>query len=116
MTASLRVMLFATALLTLFFILRKVRNSQVRLEDAIFWIFAGALLLLLSIFPGVFFVLSDFAGTIAPVNFVFLFFIFLLLVQSFTLTMRISRADTRIKELAQQLAIEKFERHKNDKG
>lgn len=115
MTVSLRVVLFAAALLTLFFVLRKVRNSQVRLEDAVFWICASALLLLLSIFPGVFFVLSDFAGTIAPVNFVFLFFIFLLLIQSFNLTVRISRADTRIKELTQQLAIEKFERHENDR-
>jgi hypothetical protein len=29
--------------------------------------------------------------------------------------MRISQADTRIKELTQQLAIEKFERYQNDK-
>ena len=51
----------------------------------------------------------------APVNFVFLFFIFVLLVQSFSLTMRISQADTKIRELTQQLAIEKFERYSNDK-
>ena len=50
----------------------------------------------------------------APVNFVFLFFIFVLLVQSFNLTMRISQADTKIRELTQQLAIEKFERYSND--
>lgn len=29
--------------------------------------------------------------------------------------MRISQADTRIKELTQQLAVEKFERYNNDK-
>lgn len=50
----------------------------------------------------------------APVNFVFLLFIFILLIQSFSLTMRVSQADTKIRELTQQLAIEKFERHIND--
>ena len=50
----------------------------------------------------------------APVNFVFLFFIFILLIQSFNLTMRVSQADTKIRELTQQLAIEKFERRVND--
>lgn len=29
--------------------------------------------------------------------------------------MRVSQADTKIKELTQQLAIEKFERYQNDK-
>ncbi|MFR2917725.1 MAG: DUF2304 domain-containing protein, partial [Eggerthellaceae bacterium] len=54
------------------------------------------------------------AGTMSPANFVFLFFIFVLLIQSFSLTMRISQADTKIRELTQQLAIEKFERYNND--
>ena len=30
--------------------------------------------------------------------------------------MRISQADTKIKELTQQLAVEKFERYQNDKA
>ncbi len=45
----------------------------------------------------------------------FLFFIFILLIQCFTLNMRISQVDTKLKELTQQLAIEKFERYQNDR-
>ena len=97
------------------FVARKVRSSKVKLEDSIFWFCFAVLLLIVSIFPQIFYSLSDVAGTMAPVNFVFLFFIFVLLVQSFNLTMRISQADTKIKELTQQLAIEKFERYNNDK-
>ena len=114
MTLALRVTLVIVSLLTLVFIAKKVRSSTVRLEDSIFWFCFAVLLLLASIFPGVFYVLSDFAGTMAPVNFVFLFFIFILLIQSFNLTMRVSQADTKIRELTQQLAIEKFERRSND--
>lgn len=115
MAFALRATLLVVSFLTLVFVAKKVRSSKVRLEDSIFWFCFAVLLLLASAFPGVFYALSDLVGTMAPVNFVFLFFIFILLIQSFNLTMRISQADTKIRELTQQLAIEKFERHNNDK-
>lgn len=115
MTLELRVILIAVSLITLVFVARKVRSSKVKLEDSIFWFCFAVLILIVSIFPQVFYWLSSLAGTDAPVHFVFLFFIFVLLVQSFNLTMRISQADTKIKELTQQLAVEKFERYQNDK-
>lgn len=115
MTIVLRITLIIASVLMLVFITRRVRNSKVKLEDSIFWFCFAGLLLLVSIFPGIFFALSDLAGTYSTVNFVFLFFIFVLLVQSFNLNMRISQADTKIMELTQQLAIEKFERYTNDK-
>lgn len=115
MTTALRITLIVASLLLLVFIAKKVRSSKVKLEDSIFWFCFAVLLLIASIFPQIFYVLSDIAGTMAPVNFVFLFFIFVLLVQSFNLTMRISQADTKIRELTQQLAIEKYERYSNDK-
>ena len=115
MTIELRITLIIVSLLTLIFIARKIRSSKVKLEDSIFWICFAGLIFIFSLFPQIFYALSNLAGTYAPVNFVFLFFIFILLVQSFNLSMRISQADTRIKELTQQLAIEKFERYQNDK-
>lgn len=115
MTLELRIILVLASLLTLIFIAKKVRNSKVKLEDSIFWFCFAVLILLVSIFPEIFYVLSRITGTEAPVHFVFLFFIFVLLVQVFNLSMRVSQADTRIKELTQQLAIEKFERYQNDK-
>lgn len=115
MTLALRITLIVVSLLTLIFIAKKIRNAKVKLEDSIFWICFAAIIFLLSLFPQVFYWISGVVGTYAPVNFVFLFFIFVLLMQSFNLSMRVSQADTKIKELTQQLAIEKFERYQNDK-
>lgn len=115
MTLALRVTLIVVSLLTLIFIAKKIRNAKVKLEDSIFWICLAAIIFLLSLFPQIFYWISGVVGTYAPVNFVFLFFIFVLLMQSFNLSMRVSQADTKIKELTQQLAIEKFERYQNDK-
>lgn len=116
MTLTLRIVLFLVSLLTLTFVIRRVRSSKVRLEDSIVWFLFAGILFLLSIFPDVFSLLADIAGVYSTTNFVFLFFIFVLLVICFNLSMRISQADTKIKELTQLLAIEKFERYSNDKN
>ena len=114
MTTALRAALILVSFITLVFIMRKIRSSKVKLEDSMFWICFAALIFIFSLFPQIFYILSDLVGTYSPANFVFLFFIFVLLVQSFQLSMRVSQADTKIKELTQQLAIEKFERYQND--
>ena len=113
MSVVLRVGLIVVSVLTLIFITRKVRNAQVRLEDSIFWFCVAGLLLILSIFPQIFFVVSDFAGIISPANLVFL--VFILLILGFNLSVHLSQTDTKLKELTQQLAIEKFERYCNDR-
>ena len=115
MAIALRIALILVSLITLIFIARKIRSSKVKLEDSMFWICFAALIFIFSLFPQIFYMLSDLVGTYSPSNFVFLFFIFVLLIQSFQLSMRVSQADTKIKELTQQLAIEKFERYQSDK-
>ena len=114
MTLPLRITLFAASLLTFSYMTVKIRDSKMRLEDSLFWFCFSALFLLASIFPQVFFWLSNLVGTMAPSNFVFLFFIFILLIVCFRLSVRLSQLDTKLRELTQQLAIEKFERHHND--
>ena len=116
MTLTLRIVLFLVSLLTLTFVIKRVRSSKVRLEDSIVWFLFAGILFLLSIFPGVFGLFADIAGVYSTTNFVFLFFIFVLLIICFNLSMRISQADTKIKELTQLLAIEKFERYSSDKN
>lgn len=115
MSLVLRIGLIVVSILTLIFITRKVRNAQVKLEDSIFWFCVAGLLLILSIFPQIFYVISDFAGIISPANLVFLLFIFILLILGFNLSVHLSQTDTKLKELTQQLAIEKFERYCNDR-
>ncbi|WP_251197730.1 DUF2304 domain-containing protein [Anaerotardibacter muris] len=114
MSIVLRIGLILVSLFTLIFITRKVRNAQIKLEDSIFWFCVAGLLLILSIFPQIFYAISDFAGIISPANLVFLLFIFILLILGFNLSVHLSQTDTKLKELTQQLAIEKFERYCND--
>ena len=114
MTLTLRVVLVLVSLMTLLFVMRKVRSSKIRLEDSMAWILFSGVLFVLSVFPGIFDFLAELVGVYSTVNFVFLFFIFVLLILCFSLNMKVSQMDTKIKELTQLLAIEKFERYSND--
>ena len=114
MTLTLRVVLVLVSLMTLLFVMRKVRSSKIRREDSMAWILFSGVLFVLSVFPGIFDFLAELAGVYSTVNFVFLFFIFVLLILCFSLNMKVSQMDTKIKELTQLLAIEKFERYSND--
>ncbi len=115
MTITLRILLACVSLITLIFVTKKVRDSKIKLEDSLFWFIFAVLLLIVSIFPQIFEVLASIAGVYSTSNFVFLFFIFVLLIKCFTLTLRVSQLDTKVKEIAQQLAIEKKERNALEK-
>ena len=111
MTTMLRIVLLLVSFCTMLFIIKKIRKSKIKLEDSIFWLIFAILLLLASVFPQLFEALAAVTGVYATSNFVFLFFIFVLLIKSFSMSVQISQLDTKIKELSQQLAIEKFERN-----
>lgn len=116
MSLVLRIGLIVVSLFTLIFITRKVRNAQIKLEDSIFWFCVAGILFILSIFPQIFFIISDWAGIISPANLVFLLFIFVLLILGFNLSVHLSQTDAKLKELTQQLAVEKFERYCSDRN
>ena len=65
------------------------------------------LLVILSIFPQIVEWLKDLIGIQSSVNCIFLIIIFLLLMKIFSLTIRVSQLDVKIKDLAQRYAVDK---------
>ena len=114
MTLLLRVVLIVVSILTTLLILRKVRMSQMRIEDSVFWIGFSFLLIVFSVFPKIVYLMSDMTGTQTPVNFIFLFVIFLLILKMFRMSVKISQMETKIKDLAQKMAIDENLRREND--
>lgn len=56
MSIVLRIILIVASLLTILYMMRKIRQSKVQIEDSIFWVIFSVILLVVSIFPG----LADF--------------------------------------------------------
>lgn len=106
MTMTLRIALILVSVGTLFLMMRKIRQSKVQIESAIFWIVLALVLVVFSIFP----IVADFTasclGIYSTANFLFLFAIFVLIVKVFYMTIHISQLETKIKELVQQIALD----------
>lgn len=104
---QLRLILILGTLCALWIMSSKVRRSKLLIEDAVFWIVAAGILVLLAIFPGIALNLSSLLGFLSPANFIYLVVIALLLWKSFTSSGEISLLKARVNELAQELALAK---------
>ena len=116
MSVPLRVLLVAVSLLTLIFVVRRIRKSGLKIGYSLFWITLSGLILVLSIFPGIAIKMASVLQIMSPVNFIYLFMIFILLLHSFYLTTRISHLEDEIQNLTQELAISRtLQREKSAK-
>lgn len=106
MTIVLRIILIVVCLLTLIFLIRRIRQAKVQIEDSLFWIFFSAGLLIISIFPQIADFFAKVLGIYSTVNFLFLFIIFILLIKIFNMNIHISQLENRLKNLAQSIAIQ----------
>lgn len=105
MSIVLRISLIAASVLTTLYVMRKIRNSKAQIEDSIFWILLSVMLIIISVFPIIPEVVTKMLGIMAPVNFLFLFMIFILLAKVFGMSLKISALETRLKNLTQEIAI-----------
>ncbi|MCL2539366.1 MAG: DUF2304 domain-containing protein [Oscillospiraceae bacterium] len=103
---TLRTLLIAGSLLTLAFMLYRIRISKIQIRDAIFWIFFLLLMLLFSVFPRITLWFSRLLDIQSPINFVLLFVIFILVIQLFFACMRISQLDAKLRKITQRIGID----------
>lgn len=88
------------------FMLKKIRQSKLKIEYIIFWLVFSTLLVFMGIFPQVVSWISRVLGFQAPINLVFLLIIFVLIIKLFFNTLQISALENKVDSLAQQIAIE----------
>ena len=101
----IRICLIFGSLVTAWYILRRVRQAKVQIEDTIFWLMFSAALLI-----------ANLLGFMSPINFVYVVIIFLLLAKQFFMSIRLSQLDSKVRILTEQVALneEKVEREKLD--
>ena len=109
MSLVLRIALVIVSFLVVLFVLKKIRRSQLYIDDAIYWIVSAFLLLLLSVFPQIAIWASELLEIQSPANFVFLFMIFMILIKLFNMAIELSVQKHRINRLVQKLALMKDE-------
>ena len=101
----INILLVIGSVLTFLYIMRLIRKSTVRIEDTFFWIFFAIILIILSLFPDLAYHIAHRLGFQAPINLVYVVIIFVLIVNQFAMSLKISRLTIKQKELTQQVAI-----------
>ena len=110
MTPVFRLILIVVSILSTWYILKKIRQSKLQIEYAIFWIIFSGVLVIISLFPWLVSLFTRLLGMQLPVNFVFMVFIFILLVKLFMMTIELSTLENKVKDLTQELALAEKER------
>ena len=106
MTLVFRVILIVVSLFTTYYILKRIRQSKLQIEYAIFWILFSGVLIVFSLFPWLVSMFTRMIGMQLPVDFIFLLFIFVLMVKLFFMTIELSTLENKVKDLTQELALE----------
>lgn len=111
-----RLLLILGSFCTVLFILKRIRQAKIQIEDSIFWFVFSGMLLVLSLFPQIAYWVAARLGFLSPINVVYLAIIFLLLIKQFFMSVRLSQMDSKLKALAQKVALneEKIERDRRD--
>ena len=109
MSVILRVLLIVFSILAIIYCIYKIRKSKMKTDYSLFWIFFSLILIIMSIIPGLPMMLSRILGIVSPANFIFLLMIFLLIFYSFFLTLKLSKIEDTMENIAEELAITKKE-------
>lgn len=115
MSPVFRILLIVASLLTTYYILKRIRQAKLQIEYAIFWIIFAGILVVFSFFPWLVNLLTRMIGMELPVNFIFLFFIFVLMVKLFFMTIELSTLENKVKDLTQEIALAEKKRQDEQK-
>lgn len=113
-SVQLQVILIIGCLFTYWYIIRKIKKSNVRIDDIIIWIIGLFILLIFSLFPNIPALLTKLIGVEAAVNTIFFIVIFFLFMMVFLLTVKVSQLHEKMKDLTHQLALASKQSDQND--
>ena len=75
MTMMLRVVLIVVSVITMTFMMRKIRQAKVQIEAAMFWVIMALILVVFAVVPGAADLCARLLGIYSTPNFLFLFMI-----------------------------------------
>lgn len=118
MSKILQVCLLIGSIFVLYVVVKSVLKNKINIHYAIVWIVWGIGMVLISMFPGIVYRISNFMGIQMPVNAVFLIMIFFLYCLTFYVYFVISKHSEEIIALDYEVAMLKKkieELEKNEK-
>lgn len=105
MNIRTQIIVVAVTLIAIFLIVNKVRRKEIELKYSLLWILLGAGVILFACVPQLTSWLAGLMGIGQPINMLFFIgFCFAILI-IFSLSVAISKLSTKVKKMAQEIAI-----------
>ncbi len=111
MSYRVRILIAVGGILVFAFIIFSIRKSRMVIADSVFWFLFSLLLLIIGIFPELFFAVARLMNVASASNLAYLFMITFLLIRVFQQDIKISQLQTRLLKMVQEVAIQKTERN-----
>lgn len=109
MSNTLRIILIISSFIAFILCVMKIKQSKLKVENAVTWMFGSILLILMSIFSDFVGWISNLLGFASPGNFVFLIMIAFLLIQVFIDNLHITVLNEKIKDLDHYIALKEHD-------
>lgn len=107
MNIRIQIIIAIIIVIALGIIINMIRKKGLELRYALAWLAVGVGILILDVFPGLINYISQLMGIISPINMLFFVGFCFSLGIIFVLTVAVSRMSVRIKELAQEVALQR---------
>ena len=105
MQLGLRILLIVGAIAMLAFVLGKIRNSQLKTSDAVFWFLFAGCLVVISIFPQIVYWAAALVGIQSPANLVFLLVFIILIVKLLLSSVETAQLKSKLNILVEYEAL-----------
>ena len=105
MDVRLRISLICAVIVYFICIISLLAKKRLALKYTLLWIFGGLLMAMVLAFPKMFMALMNLFGIIEPVNGIFAFVFFLLILILISLTSVLSLLNNQVRSLAQKCAL-----------
>lgn len=108
----MNILFIITGIIIIIYIFHTVKNGKFSINESIFWIFGGFVILILSLFPKIIDIVASKLGIDYPPSLLFMMCSIFLIFMCFRNNRRIAEQQEKIIELAQQLTLLKGDKDK----
>lgn len=105
MSIKIQIIVIVITLLSMFYIINKIRIKEIELRYSLLWMFLGVGIIVFASFPQVSGRVSHFLGISKSINMLFFAGFCFMLPIIFSLSVAVSKMSNKIKKLSQELAL-----------
>ena len=115
MDLQLNLFFILISVLTIIYIIKKIRKHKLNIDDSIVWIIWSIILLILSIFPKISIFFAKQMGFQSTSNFILCLFVFVSYIMLFFQNIKISELKEKNKEIIQKTSIYVYNQKNKEK-